>query len=982
VTGRTLALILTLAAALLATAAPAHARALQVGIAADGLLLNGSEREAEKAIEEWRELGIDTVRIQVQWSRVAPSPRSYDPPEGFNPGDPTSGYQWGDYDRAVRLLTEHGIRPLLMLGGPPPLWASSRPRAGNPRYMPSAYHFGQFAAAVAHRYADRVEEYILWNEPNLPLWLQPQATCKGPRKKQRCTPVSPHTYRFMVRAAYPAIKTIDPSSKVLVGALAPAGANLKSKNANMRPLQWLRAFGCVDALLQPVRTGPCRSFQPAPADGFAYHPHSTKHPPHEGYPNPDDAALASLSKVKKLLDHLQNARRLDGTTKPLGLWLDEYAYQTNPPDKLRGVTNGRQDRYLQQAAYQAWRDPRVQLIAQYLWEDEKVGGGKRYTGWQSGLRTSDGDAKPALAHFDAPFWIDYARSTIWGQVRPGAEHEVEIQVRPAGPGTAWQPVARMQTAADGSYFLRTKLQPFAAYRAVYGDGDTTGSQVASPLEEAEGGGPGKEVSGGLPVERRTVAPLGGQPVPPSFAGLSIEWRSVPDYIGSGGAVNPIFQRLVSTLEKAGTGAPTLRFGGDSTDHTWFNPTGAPKPAQIVTDVDDPWIRHLRQWTVTARTPLVLGLNMGLNDPGQAAALGGALRGLLPPGAISAFELGNEPDLYDTPRAYAVGRNVLRRELKRQPEYGFADYRKEVAEHVQAIRSAAPEVPLSGGGFASAGWDEVQDDVLGAHQDVRSWSAHHYPLQTCDHDLRKKGGAAYIPKILASNAYKPIVDRMRHLVAVAASHGAALRVTEINSAICGGLRGMSDTMAAALWGTDVLFGLAEAGVANVDFHTWTGSRYGAVEFQRAADGRLLGRVRPLFYSLLLFNRATPDGSRMLPVGPNPATAKLKTWGTIDQAGTRRFVVINKDVEVGRKLVLTAGQGARRATVSRLSAPALRSQNNVTFAGRGWGGSTTDGRLQGKRRVEKLVARNGAFRLVMPPGTAALVEVPASGRKRRR
>ena len=68
---------------------------------------------------------------------------------------------------------------MLMLDGPPPLWASSRPRVGNPRYLPSAWHFGQFAAAVAKRYGDRVDDYILWNEPNLPLWLQPQAQLQG-----------------------------------------------------------------------------------------------------------------------------------------------------------------------------------------------------------------------------------------------------------------------------------------------------------------------------------------------------------------------------------------------------------------------------------------------------------------------------------------------------------------------------------------------------------------------------------------------------------------------------------------------------------------------------------------------------------------------------------------------------------------------------------------------------------------------------------
>src|SRR3712207_4863699 len=175
----------------------------------------------------------------------------------------------------------------------------------------------------------------------------------------------------MARAAYPAIHAADPQSRVLIGALAPSGGNLRSRNANMRPLEWIRALGCVDKKLRPVKVDPCRTFEPAFADGFAYHPHSTKHPPHEGYLRRDDAALASLKKVERLLDALQARGRLIGTTKPLGLWLDEYAYQTNPPDKLRGVTPGRQDRYLQQAAYIAWRDKRVKMMAQYLWRSEE-----------------------------------------------------------------------------------------------------------------------------------------------------------------------------------------------------------------------------------------------------------------------------------------------------------------------------------------------------------------------------------------------------------------------------------------------------------------------------------------------------------------------------------------------------------------------------------------------------------------------------------
>jgi hypothetical protein len=963
---------IALALALVATlfvAAPAHARDLRVGIADDAILLNGTAKEAREAVAEWRRLGVDTARVQVVWARVAPSPRDYDPPAGFDPGNDKDFYNWDKIDRAVQLLADAGIQPLLMIDGPPPLWATANPRIGNPRYVPSSWHFGKFAAAVAARYGNVADEYILWNEPNLPVWLQPQGLCNG----KRCTPVSPHTYRFMVRAAYDEIHAVDPIARVLIGAMAPSGGNLTSKNANMRPLEFMRAFGCVDELLRPINTGPCANFEPAHADGIAHHPHSTKHPPHEGYANGDNAALAQLNGLQRVVDGIQAQGRLIGSTAPLGFWLDEYGYQTNPPDKLRGVTPGRQDRYLQQAAYLAWRNPRVQLIAQYLWQDETAGGGKRYTGWQSGLVNVNNDPKQALAHFDDPFWVDFERGLIWGQIRPGFDHDVEVQVRRPGAGTAWETLSRLHTAADGSYFLNTQPEQFASYRAVYGDGLTTDAVVAGPLSDASTGVLRTEISDGLPVERRASTEIPGAPVPRSFTGLSMEWQSVPDYLGAGGGVNPIFAKLTDTIARAGNGPPTLRFGGESTDHTWWNPGGLPKPQGIVTDINPVWLGGLAAWVRTARTPLVLGLNMGLGDPMQAAALAGAARAYLPPGSIRAFELGNEPDLYPTPRTYSVRENVRARSQKRPTGYGYPEYRREVSDFLAAIRPAAPDVGLSGGGFASGAWDDLQDDVLAREWAMKLWSAHAYPLQTCDPEVRRRGGARYIPKLLAPGAYTAIIDRMRHLNAVATSEGAKVLVSEINSAICGGLRGVSDTFASALWGTDILFGLASEGMRNVNFHTWTGSIYGPLEFARQ-NGISVAHVRPLFYAMLLFSRATPPGSRLLAVGPNPPGSKLKTWGTVDAAGTRRFVVINKDARVGRKVVLTVPGAKGIARVERMLAPSLKSQNNVTFGGLGWGGSTSDGVPKGKRVIERVEPVAGAVRLVVPRGSAALITVP--------
>ena len=97
--------------------------------------------------------------------------------------------------------------------------------------------------------------------------------------------------------------------------------------------------------------------------------------------------------------------------------------------------------------------------------------------------------------------------------------------------------------------------------------------------------------------------------------------------------------------------------------------------------------------------------------------------------------------------------------------------------------------------------------------------------------------------------------MAQLAAVASAHGSTLRVSEINSANCGGVHGASDSLASALWGTDMLFSLADAGVRGVNFHTFTGAFYAPVDFG-LHKGHFAGFVHPLFYAMLLFDRATP------------------------------------------------------------------------------------------------------------------------------
>ena len=79
------------------------------------------------------------------------------------------------------------------------------------------------------------------------------------------------------------------------------------------------------------------------------------------------------------------------------LWLTEYGYQTNPPDRLLGVSYALQAKYLGEAALRVWQQPGVTMLIQFLVRDEPSLGG-----WQSGLFSVGGAPKPAYHAFALP----------------------------------------------------------------------------------------------------------------------------------------------------------------------------------------------------------------------------------------------------------------------------------------------------------------------------------------------------------------------------------------------------------------------------------------------------------------------------------------------------------------------------------------------------------------------------------------------------
>src|SRR5215208_2898022 len=87
------------ALAAVALTAPAHASSNQESIFQDDAALFGDDAgKREQALDEMQALGVDTVRANVLWNRIAPDPTNPNKPSGFDAANPAA-YPGGTWDR-------------------------------------------------------------------------------------------------------------------------------------------------------------------------------------------------------------------------------------------------------------------------------------------------------------------------------------------------------------------------------------------------------------------------------------------------------------------------------------------------------------------------------------------------------------------------------------------------------------------------------------------------------------------------------------------------------------------------------------------------------------------------------------------------------------------------------------------------------------------------------------------------------------------
>ena len=395
-----LALIVSVLA-LVVLPAPAEASPyVRYGVQDDAWLAAGPGT-LDGRLSELRSLGVQVYRFTLRWDQVA----KRRPGKAANPSDPA--YAWGWPDAVIRGLRAHGIAPVVTIWGTP-RWANG---GRTPNYAPrSKWALASFAKAAATRYRSQAKLWLIWNEPNQRRWLRPTSAL---------------TYTRLLNVSYAAIKRANPGAKVGGGVTAPRG-NTGGEN----PVNWIQAMRRYHAKL----------------DAYAHHPYPTR--PKTETPWSGGCAWCKTITMADL-DRL--IREVRGNFPRKRIWLTEYGYQTNPPDRLLGVSPARQALFGSAASLRARQAPYVDMLIHFMVRDDSAPGG-----WQSGLRTLTGAAKPAYNAFRLPLAQvsrSGTRTVLWGQVRPrSGKQPYRLQQRRNG---GWRWLGSQRLTGSRGFLTRT-----------------------------------------------------------------------------------------------------------------------------------------------------------------------------------------------------------------------------------------------------------------------------------------------------------------------------------------------------------------------------------------------------------------------------------------------------------------------------------------------------------------------------------------------
>lgn len=209
------------------------------------------------------------------------------------------------------------------------------------------------------------------------------------------------------------------------------------------------------------------------------------------------------------------------------------------------------------------------------------------------------------------------------------------------------------------------------------------------------------------------------------------------------------------------------------------------------------------------------------------------------------------------------------------------------------------------------------------------------------------------------------------------------MAEMNTISNSGARGISNSLAAALWTLDGAFEVAATGATGINLHWGDGLALYAALLRQGSGASI---VKPPYYAYLMFQMALGSGASFMhqPLSYPTPGSRLKIWSLKDaKTGAARIVLINKHATDGAGVVLrfpeSAGYGDGKL-LRLVGQKGLEDQWSVSLGGMAYTiAGKPFGVPEGERvpRSTSLGGRDGmevyplSYTISMPPGSAALL-----------
>ncbi len=295
-------------------------------------------------------------------------------------------------------------------------------------------------------------------------------------------------------------------------------------------------------------------------------------------------------------------------------------------------------------------------------------------------------------------------------------------------------------------------------------------------------------------------------IPSDYSGLSYE---------SAQLANPAFfsaeNRQLVALFRTLTPQGVLRIGGGTSEYTTFSEQAPPGPPPFEVFGPDTSktvkhgtitsalaLRNLRAFLDATGWKCLYGLNLGQGTKENAAAEAEAACRILGP-RLLALQIGNEPD--------SLGRF-------RPKGWGPEDYIREWLEFHDAIVARAPQAKFAGPDISNKlPFLTAFAQMALEHRDIILLTTHYYAMGPAGNPL------ATMENLLSPDPRLTTMPWQKVSIVRDAMHATRLpcRISETNSCWNGGLAGVSDTFASALWCADMMLHFASLGMAGVNLH---------------------------------------------------------------------------------------------------------------------------------------------------------------------